>query len=193
MPIGNAHHFTLLAVGGTLALLMVITSIAVCVFYHKYPREKVISAEKTFIIVKKRIVLEHQADGKSLSPLVKIDNVPMQVDLPPDELSKLTEYELPLDPLWEFGRERLELGTLLGEGAFGRVVKADARGLNGVDGPTVVAVKMLKDGHTDTEMTDLVSEMEVMKKIGRHKNIINLLGCCTQDGKRAPSKMFASL
>jgi hypothetical protein len=25
--------------------------------------------------------------------------------------------------------------------------------------------------------------MEVMKKIGKHKNIINLLGCCTQDGK----------
>ena len=29
---------------------------------------------------------------------------------------------------------------------------------------------------------DLVSEMEVMKTIGRHKNIINVIGCCTQDG-----------
>jgi serine/threonine protein kinase len=56
--------------------------------------------------------------------------------------------------------------------------------LNGsVDSKTIVAVKMLKDGHTDDEITDLVSEMEVMKKIGKHKNIINLLGCCTQDGK----------
>jgi serine/threonine protein kinase len=45
-----------------------------------------------------------------------------------------------------------------------------------------VAVKMLKDGHTDTEMMDLVSEMEMMKMIGKHVNIINLLGCCTQDG-----------
>lgn len=41
---------------------------------------------------------------------------------------------------------------------------------------------MLKDNHNDDEMTDLVSEMEVMKKIGKHKNIINLLGCCTQNG-----------
>jgi len=31
-------------------------------------------------------------------------------------------------------------------------------------------------------MMDLVSEMEMMKMIGSHINIINLLGCCTQDG-----------
>lgn len=29
---------------------------------------------------------------------------------------------------------------------------------------------------------DLVSEMEMMKMIGKHINIINLLGCCTQGG-----------
>jgi serine/threonine protein kinase len=29
---------------------------------------------------------------------------------------------------------------------------------------------------------DLVSEMEMMKMIGTHVNILNLLGCCTQDG-----------
>lgn len=31
-------------------------------------------------------------------------------------------------------------------------------------------------------MMDLVSEMEMMKMIGKHINIINLIGCCTQDG-----------
>lgn len=31
-------------------------------------------------------------------------------------------------------------------------------------------------------MMDLVSEMELMKMIGKHINIINLLGCCTQNG-----------
>ena len=35
---------------------------------------------------------------------------------------------------------------------------------------------------TDRELTDLIQEMEVMKLIGSHKNIINLLGCCTQNG-----------
>lgn len=38
------------------------------------------------------------------------------------------------------------------------------------------------EGHTDTEMMDLVSEMEMMKMIGKHVNIINLLGACTQNG-----------
>ena len=47
---------------------------------------------------------------------------------------------------------------------------------------TTVAVKMLKEGHTDNDMIDLVSEMDMMKMIGRNKYIINLLGVCTQDG-----------
>merc|ERR1719394_488356 len=47
---------------------------------------------------------------------------------------------------------------------------------------STVAVKMLKEGHTDQQMIDLVSEMDMMKMIGRHINIINLMGVCTQDG-----------
>lgn len=35
---------------------------------------------------------------------------------------------------------------------------------------------------SDQELQDLVSEMNVMKSIGKHKNIVNLLGVCTQDG-----------
>ena len=46
--------------------------------------------------------------------------------------------------------------------------------------PTIVAVKMLKEGHTDAEMIDFVKEMEMMKMIRRHVNIINLLGVCTK-------------
>lgn len=38
------------------------------------------------------------------------------------------------------------------------------------------------DGHSDNEMMDLVSEMEMMKVIGKNINIINLIGCCTQGG-----------
>ena len=39
---------------------------------------------------------------------------------------------------------RLTLGEMLGEGAFGLVVKAEAKGINGKNGPQTVAVKMLK-------------------------------------------------
>ena len=41
---------------------------------------------------------------------------------------------------------------------------------------------LIADGYSDADLKDLVSEMEVMKLIGNHINIINLLGCCTQDG-----------
>ena len=72
-------------------------------------------------------------------------------------------------------------------------MKAEAVGLpfedkyDGIpaDQPRTVAVKMLKEGHTDQDMIDLVSEMDMMKIIGRHDNVINivkLLGVCTQDG-----------
>lgn len=36
---------------------------------------------------------------------------------------------------------------------------------------------------TEKDLSDLVSEMEMMKMMGKHKNIINLLGACTQDGE----------
>ncbi|XP_032379289.1 fibroblast growth factor receptor 2 isoform X1 [Etheostoma spectabile] len=96
----------------------------------------------------------------------------------------IPEYDLPQDPRWEFSRDRLTLGKPLGEGCFGQVVMAEALGID-KDKPkeaVTVAVKMLKDDATEKDLSDLVSEMEMMKMIGKHKNIINLLGACTQDG-----------
>ncbi|XP_048876758.1 fibroblast growth factor receptor 1b isoform X2 [Brienomyrus brachyistius] len=99
-------------------------------------------------------------------------------------LSGVSEYELPQDPRWELPRERLALGKPLGEGCFGQVVMGEAIGLDR-EKPncvTKVAVKMLKPDATEKDLSDLISEMEMMKIIGKHKNIINLLGACTQDG-----------
>uniref|UniRef100_A0A4W5P2E0 Fibroblast growth factor receptor n=1 Tax=Hucho hucho TaxID=62062 RepID=A0A4W5P2E0_9TELE len=99
-------------------------------------------------------------------------------------LAGVSEYELPVDPLWELSRDRLSLGKPLGEGCFGQVVLAEAAGLDREKPSrlTKVAVKMLKADATEKDLSDLISEMEMMKMIGKHKNIINLLGACTQDG-----------
>ncbi|XP_014440559.1 fibroblast growth factor receptor 1 isoform X6 [Tupaia chinensis] len=99
-------------------------------------------------------------------------------------LAGVSEYELPEDPRWELPRDRLVLGKPLGEGCFGQVVLAEAIGLD-KDKPnrvTKVAVKMLKSDAAEKDLSDLISEMEMMKMIGKHKNIINLLGACTQGG-----------
>ncbi|XP_028403293.1 fibroblast growth factor receptor 4-like [Dendronephthya gigantea] len=98
-------------------------------------------------------------------------------------LSHVSEMVLYCDAEWEVDRENLKLLEVIGEGAFGKVLKAEAFGLNRQNaGKNIVAVKTLKDDATEAELLDLVSEMEVMKTIGRHKNIINVIGCCTQNG-----------
>ncbi|XP_034021385.1 fibroblast growth factor receptor 1-A-like, partial [Thalassophryne amazonica] len=99
-------------------------------------------------------------------------------------LAGVSECELPCDPLWELPRDRLTLGKPLGEGCFGQVVLAEAVGIDRSkpSSLTKVAVKMLKADATEKDLSDLISEMEMMKMIGKHKNIINLLGACTQDG-----------
>ncbi|XP_065223883.1 fibroblast growth factor receptor 2-like [Planococcus citri] len=102
---------------------------------------------------------------------------------PTAKTSAETEYLLPFDGKWEFPRENLSLGNDLGEGEFGKVVQAEALGILQETVVTTVAVKMLKDDHSDEDMIDLVSEMELMKLIGAHVNVLQLLGCCSQDGE----------
>ena len=75
-------------------------------------------------------------------------------------------------------RTKLSFKDKLGEGAFGFVSKAELKNPDGY--VTLVAVKMLKEGHTDNDVKDLVKEIQIMKTIGKHENIINLLGVCTQ-------------
>ncbi|XP_078741046.1 fibroblast growth factor receptor 3-like, partial [Lampetra fluviatilis] len=109
-------------------------------------------------------------------------------------LGGLLEFDLTEDPHWEFPRERLTLGKRLGEGCFGQVVMCEALGID-QDGrchSTSVAAKMLKDDATDKELSDLVAELEMMKTIGKHKNILNLLGACTQGGPLLVLVEFAS-
>uniref|UniRef100_A0A8K9XIU1 Fibroblast growth factor receptor n=1 Tax=Oncorhynchus mykiss TaxID=8022 RepID=A0A8K9XIU1_ONCMY len=134
-----------------------------------------------FPLKRQQVSLESNSSMNSNTPLVRIARLSSS-DGP--MLSNVLELELPSDPKWEFSRTRLTLGKPLGEGCFGQVVMAEAIGIDKEkpNKPLDVAVKMLKDDATDKDLSDLVSEMEMMKMIGKHKNILNLLGACTQDG-----------
>lgn len=175
-----------------LALVFLVT---VILTYGRMRRErqkklKAIENAKAITAWTKKIIVERSnlshPDSPISAPVVRIEKHPsssrLRLGSENTTLTTLSEYELPMDPDWEFPRDKLTVGKTLGEGAFGRVLQAEAMGLRQPGVPTVVAVKMLKEGHTDSEMIDLVSEMDVMKMIGRHINIINLLGACTQDG-----------
>ncbi|XP_057197474.1 fibroblast growth factor receptor 3 isoform X1 [Triplophysa rosa] len=134
-----------------------------------------------FPLKRQQVSLESNSSMNSNTPLVRIARLSSS-DGP--MLPNVSELELPSDPKWEFPRTKLTLGKPLGEGCFGQVVMAEAMGIDKEkpNKPLTVAVKMLKDDGTDKDLSDLVSEMEMMKMIGKHKNIINLLGACTQDG-----------
>ncbi|XP_066429167.1 mast/stem cell growth factor receptor Kit isoform X3 [Eleutherodactylus coqui] len=90
--------------------------------------------------------------------------------------------QLPYDNKWEFPRDRLCFGKILGAGAFGKVVEATAYGLLKEDNALTVAVKMLKPSAHATEREALMSELKVLSYLGHHKNIVNLLGACTVGG-----------
>ncbi|KAE8629582.1 hypothetical protein XENTR_v10000535 [Xenopus tropicalis] len=90
--------------------------------------------------------------------------------------------QLPYDNKWEFPRDRLCFGKILGAGAFGKVVEATAYGLIKEDSRMTVAVKMLKPSAHSTEREALMSELKVLSYLGHHKNIVNLLGACTIGG-----------
>nr|WOX59764.1 receptor tyrosine kinase FGFR3A2 [Carcinus maenas] len=86
---------------------------------------------------------------------------------------------------WEFPRSKLRLASILGQGNFGVVWKAEARDLCACEGsqggPTVlVAVKGVKEGAGQKEKQDLLKELGIMQHLGHNDNVVTLLGCCTQ-------------
>ncbi|KAI8490696.1 fibroblast growth factor receptor 2-like isoform X3 [Branchiostoma floridae x Branchiostoma belcheri] len=176
-----AAEIAVYSVGGVF-LLTIFAFVAI--YYFRFKRKQVPKSNepplcqlKKPLHLKRQVSLESSSSINSNAPLVRLRSTRLS-----SSLGGVTEYELPLDPDWEFPRDRLHLGKPLGEGCFGQVVMADAVGIIEKETVTTVAVKMLKEDATERELADLVSEMETMKRIGKHKNIINLLGCCTQDG-----------
>ncbi|XP_066474561.1 macrophage colony-stimulating factor 1 receptor [Tiliqua scincoides] len=90
--------------------------------------------------------------------------------------------QLPYNEKWEFPRNNLQFGKILGAGAFGKVVEATAFGLGKDDSVLKVAVKMLKSTAHADEKEALISELKIMSHLGHHENIVNLLGACTHGG-----------
>ncbi|XP_065203141.1 uncharacterized protein LOC135833324 [Planococcus citri] len=159
------------------------------VFYCKYKREmekrKGEIANMTRMV--KKIVVQKQIDTNGdFKDIMSMPVVSIQHLISGKGRSGMVsdgEYEMSLDERWEYPRKNLRIIKPLGEGEFGQVIQAEASNILGQEnGTTIVAVKMLKDNHTDSDMIDLVSEMEVLKVLGNHPNILRLLGCCSQGG-----------
>ncbi|KAL9702569.1 hypothetical protein quinque_006087 [Culex quinquefasciatus] len=131
------------------------------------------------VMVSKKV---SNGSGKGfLKPVVRVRGQTIMLERNKDNSAKVFKYKFPYDSKWEFPREKLILGTMLGKGVFGKVFLATASGLVG-GGVAEVAVRMLNAEHSDEDVEDLVHELEVMKIVRSHPNIVNLLGCCSKDG-----------
>ncbi|KAL9971573.1 hypothetical protein ACROYT_G017750 [Oculina patagonica] len=82
---------------------------------------------------------------------------------------------------WEVSRDHLSLFERIGGGSFGQVWKGAALDVAGAKGWSIVAVKMLKENSSNSDLKDLLSELDVLKKLKPHPNVIQLLGCLTKD------------
>ncbi|XP_070692558.1 vascular endothelial growth factor receptor 3 [Pempheris klunzingeri] len=98
-------------------------------------------------------------------------------EVPLDEQCEYLPYD---SSQWEISRDRLRLGKVLGQGAFGKVIEASICGTGKSKSLDTVAVKMLKDGATASEHKALMSELKILIHIGNHLNVVNLLGACTK-------------
>lgn len=112
-------------------------------------------------------------DQKKISPVVKIES---SSGKPQEgiysEGSIMTEES--------FNRNLLKFKSLLGEGNFGQVWKAEADDLLGHMGTTrIVAVKTERCGMVNGGLQD---EAAIMRKLGSHANVVTLLGACTTKG-----------
>ena len=118
---------------------------------------------------------------------------------------------MPLHPSarsWELNREQIKILKVIGKGAFSQVAKATVWNISDNKEYTTVAVKMLKGtiknkncrdhkelrkptcylfcfvgNAPDSDRNDLLSELEVMKKLKPHPHVIKLMGCVTVSGK----------
>ncbi|XP_019637130.1 PREDICTED: tyrosine kinase receptor Cad96Ca-like [Branchiostoma belcheri] len=102
--------------------------------------------------------------------------------------SDSAESSKPVHADWEIPRSSLTLGKVLGKGQFGEVRLGELR-KRGVT--QTVAVKTLKASAEDRDKEDLLGELEILVTVGRHDNIISLVGACTVEGPLALVVEFA--
>ncbi|KAM7429678.1 hypothetical protein ABFA07_019499 [Porites harrisoni] len=80
------------------------------------------------------------------------------------EISEIQSFELK--------RDDVALKRLLGSGNFGEVYKATM-------GNDTVAVKSLKGSAANKDKQDMITELNVMKRLKPHPHVLKLIGCCS--------------
>ncbi|XP_037588850.1 fibroblast growth factor receptor 4 [Cebus imitator] len=146
----------ILYVSGSLALAVLLLLAGLYrgqALHGRHPHQPATVQKLSRFPLARQFSLESGSSGKSSLSLVRGVRLSSSG---PALLAGPVSLDLPLDPLWEFPRDRLVLGKPLGEGCFGQVIRAEAFGMDPAqpDQASTVAVKMLKVKRLGLASTD---------------------------------------
>ncbi|CAH3185149.1 unnamed protein product [Porites lobata] len=116
------------------------------------------------------------------------------------ERSLYSQDEITPPDKWEILPEQIDFEEELGRGEFGVVYKATFSKSDEMEvlvtetskwpvssmkpkAPQVVAVKILHDNPSEAQREEFTFEIEQMKLLGSHKNVVSMVGCCTLQEK----------
>ncbi|CAH3023858.1 unnamed protein product, partial [Porites evermanni] len=119
---------------------------------------------------------------QAVEPIEQSSSAAEQADNFTYEIPGGEDY-MPLRPSrrsWEISREHVEVIKVIGKGAFSDVAKATLRNIRDNQEIITVAAKMLKANSPDSDRKDLLSELELMKKLKPHPHVIKLVACVTE-------------
>ncbi|CAG7824171.1 unnamed protein product [Allacma fusca] len=112
--------------------------------------------------------------GKLTALEIELFEQGKQEEIPEGKFAHEMSIFMPYNKEYEIRREDFELGDdILGEGFHGIVFK-------GRYGGNTVAVKTIKPYAEKSALMALLSELKIMIYLGKHENVVDLIGACTE-------------
>lgn len=104
-------------------------------------------------------------------------------------------HALPYNEEFEISLKRLYVNPLeiLGSGNFGQVIKGKICDKRDRRKSSEVAVKTTKPKHDFAYFQTLLTEVKIMAFIGKHTNIVGLVGACTANIKKGKRKLIQGI
>lgn len=97
---------------------------------------------------------------------------------------------LPYNRKYEISRGRLKFGRQLGAGPFGVVLEATAKKILPNEDETIVAVKTIQRLADIETLRTSAMELKVLIHLGKHLNVVNLLGAITTNISKSKSNLI---
>ncbi|XP_077862813.1 fibroblast growth factor receptor 2-like [Saccoglossus kowalevskii] len=85
------------------------------------------------------------------------------------------------EKVWEFPRENIVINEIIAKGSYGNIAKSEAWNIADTRGSTTVVVNIFEENPIEDERITLLNDVDMMKSLGSHPNVVDLLGYCTID------------